>query len=206
MMRKMPLLGRIPYRVMALLIPFLVLSIHLSVLYATLPHDRFLAMIGLLVAYILPPAGKETVIPIGITLWFPWWYMALSIAMVDFETGLFMALNFDLAYQIPYVGKTLSDLTDRTKKFLKIHRWFAGLSFLAVMLFVMVPGLGTGGFRGVIAGKLLGMETYRVVLAVLAGALFGSFTIAFGSETVIVYLCLTGYLPSGISEIVCNHV
>jgi uncharacterized membrane protein len=205
-MKKIPFFGGIPYRALALLIPFLILSVHLAILYTTLQYDQFLAMIGLMVAYILPPAGKETVIPIGITLWFPWWYMALSIAMVDLETGLFMALNFDLAYRIPYVGKPLSDLTERTKKFLKIHRWFAGLSFLAVMLFVMVPGFGSGGFRGVIAGKLLGMETYHVVLAVLAGALVGSFAIALGTETVIAYLCSADQLPADISAIVCIHI
>jgi hypothetical protein len=90
----------IPYRAIALLIPVLVLSIHVVVMAATLPYNLFLTMIGLMVAYILPPAGKETVIPVGIALGIPWWYMALSIAMIDIETGLFMALNFDYRTRI----------------------------------------------------------------------------------------------------------
>ena len=106
----------IPYRIVAVLIPFLVLVIHIMVMTVTLPHNLFMTMIGLMAAYLLPPAGKETVIPIGIAFGIPWWYMALSIVLIDNETGLFMALNFDLAYRIPYFGPLLSDLTKKHKR------------------------------------------------------------------------------------------
>jgi uncharacterized membrane protein len=195
----------VPYRAIALLIPFFVLSIHLALMYASLSSNQFLTMAGLMVVYILPPAGKETVIPIGIAFGFLWWYMALSIAMIDIETGLFMALNFDLAYKIPFVGKILSGLTEKTKHFIESHRWFAGLYFFAIMLFVMVPGLGSGGFRGAIAGKLLSMDTYLVLLAILAGALIGCFIIALGSAAVISQLCSNSLLPADISAIICNR-
>ena len=102
---------RLPYRVVALLLPMLIVVVHITVMAATLPAPDFLAMAGLIVAYLLPPAGKETVIPLGIALGIPWWYMAISIAMIDIETGLFMALNFDLAYRLPFLGPILSDLT-----------------------------------------------------------------------------------------------
>ena len=174
-------------------------------MYATLSSNQFLTMAGLMVVYILPPAGKETVIPIGIALGFPWWYMALSIAMIDVETGLFMTLNFDLAYKIPFLGPLLVDLTQKTERSIESHRWFAGLYFFAIMLFVMVPGLGSGGFRGAIAGRLLGMDTYLVLLAILAGALTGCFIIALGSAAVFSQLCINGLLPADISAIVCNR-
>jgi uncharacterized membrane protein len=174
-------------------------------MFATLQYNQFLIMIGFMVAYILPPAGKETVIPIGIAFGFPWWYMALSIAMIDVETGLFMGLNFDLAYKIPVLGRLLIDLTEITRHVIERHRWLAGLWFFAVMLFVMVPGLGSGGFRGSIAGKLLGMDTYLVLLAILAGALLGCFIIALGSAAIIGQLCINGLLPADISAIVCNR-
>jgi len=106
----------IPYRIVAVLIPFLVLVIHIMVMTVTLPHNLFMTMIGLMAAYLLPPAGKETVIPIGIAFGIPWWYMALSIVLIDNETGLFMALNFDLAYRIAYFGPLLSDLTKKHKR------------------------------------------------------------------------------------------
>ena len=131
--------------------------------------------------------------------------MALSIAMVDVETGLFMALNFDLAFKIPFLGPILADLTQKTERVIEQYRWIARLYFFAIMLFVMVPGLGSGGFRGAIAGKLLSMHTYLVLLAILAGALIGCFIIAFGSAAIISQLCSNSLLPADISAIVCHR-
>ena len=194
----------VPQRAVALLIPFSILALHMAVMAASLPHTLFLIMVGLMVAYILPPAGKETVIPAGIALGIPWYYMALSIAMIDIETGLFMVLNFDLAYKIPFLGPMLAGLTQKTQRVIEDHRWIARLYFFSVMLFVMVPGFGSGGFRSAIAGKLLSMDTYLVLLAILAGALIGSVVIALGSSAIISYLCSNSLLPADISAIVCN--
>jgi uncharacterized membrane protein len=199
------LFRNIPYRAAALLVPFLVLSLHMAVLYATLPYNLFLAMLGLMVAYILPPAGKETVIPLGIALGIPWWYMALSIVMIDVETGLFMTFNFDLVYKIPVLGKLLVDITEKTRLFINRYRWLAGLYFFAIVLMVMVPIFGSGGIRGSIAGKLLGMRTDLTFLAVVTGSLIGCFGIALGSDVIIGRLCSNGLLPANISAIVCNR-
>jgi uncharacterized membrane protein len=196
----------VPYRAAALLVPLLVLSLHLTVMYATLPYNLLLTMLGLMVAYILPPAGKETVIPLGIALGIPWWYMALSIVMIDIETGLFMALNFELAYKIPFLGKLLADLTEKTRLFIERHPWLAGLYFFTIALMVMVPVLGSGGIRGSIAGKLLGMRTSLVFPAIVAGSLIGCFGIALGSNAIIGHLCSNGLLPSDFSAIVCNRM
>ena len=204
-MNKLQVFQAVPYRAIALLIPVCVLSLHVAVMAATLPYTLFLTMLGLMVAYILPPAGKETVIPVGIALGIPWWYMALSIVMIDVETGLFMALNFDLAFRLPYLGTILADLTQKTQRFIEDHRWISGLYFFAIVLMVMVPVFGSGGVRGSITGKLLGMGTFLVFLAILAGALIGCFMIALGSAAVISQLCSNGLLPADISAIVCNR-
>lgn len=195
---------RFPYRVVTLLIPVLVVLIHIAVMAVTLPSQDFVTLLGLMVAYMLPPAGKETVIPLGIALGIPWWYMALSIVMIDVETGLFMALNFDVAYRIPFLGPPLSDLTKKTQQVLSDHRWIASLWFFAVVLMVMVPVLGSGGIRGSIAGKLLGMSTLLTFFAILAGALIGCFGIALGSDAILAYLCTNGALPSEIGQWVCG--
>lgn len=196
----------ISYRAIAVLIPALVAIIHIVVMAATLPYTLFLTMIGLMVAYLLPPAGKETVIPLGIALGIPWWYMALSIVLIDIETGLFMALNIDVAFRIPFFGPLLSDLTKKTQQFIADHPWLAGLWFFAIVLMVMVPVLGSGGIRGSIAGKLLGMNTLLVFLSILAGALIGCFGIALGSDAILAYLCANGTLPVEIGARVCRTV
>ena len=194
----------VPYRAIALLIPVLVVIIHIGIMAVTLPQAQFFTMLGLIAAYLLPPAGKETVIPIGIALGIPWWYMALSIVMIDVETGLFMALNFDLAYRIPYLGPLLSDLTKKTEQFILDHHWLAGLWFFAIVLMVMVPVLGSGGIRGSIAGKILGINNLLVFLAILIGSLIGCFAIALGSDAILTYLCTNGTLPVDIGSRVCG--
>lgn len=195
---------RLPDRAVALLLPVLIAAIHIAMMAATLPFPDFFTMVGLMVAYLLPPAGKETVIPLGIALGIPWWYMAISIAMIDVETGLFMALNFDLAYRLPFLGPVLSGLTKKTKQFITVHRWLLSLWFFAIVLMVMVPLFGSGGVRGSIAGKLLGMNTLLVFLAILAGALIGCFGIALGSDAILVYLCINGILPAEIGQGLCT--
>jgi hypothetical protein len=195
---------RLPYRVVAVLLPFLILAVHLAVMALTLSPTDLAAMLGLMTAYMLPPAGKETVIPIGIALGIPWWYMALSIAMIDVETGLFMALNFDLAYRIPYLGPLLSDLMKKTAAFIAAHRWLAGLWVFAIILMVSVPFFGSGGIRGSVAGKILGLSTQQTFLAIVAGALTGCFAMALGSDAAIAYLCTNGALPSEIAGMVCG--
>lgn len=195
----------LPYRVLALLVPVLVLLVHLVVLYATLPYSQYLAIIALMAAYVLPPAGKETVIPIGIALGIPWWYMALSIAMIDVETGLFMGLNFSLAYRIPVIGRILSGVTEKMSHYLEARRWLAGLYFFGIVLMVMVPVFGSGGIRGSIAGKLLGMDNYLLFCAIVIGAFTGCFLIALGSATLIGFICSSGIVgPSGTIPFVCN--
>ena len=198
-----PAIRSLPYRPVAILAPLCLAGIHIAVMALTLPAGEFTAMLSLMAAYLLPPAGKETVIPIGIALGIPWWYMALSIAMIDIETGLFMALNFDLAYRIPYLGPRLSDLTETTRHFIAAHRWIAGLWIFAVILMVMVPVFGSGGVRGSIAGKLLGMGTVLVFLSVAVGALSGCFIIALGSDAALAYLCSNGTLPAAVAGAVC---
>lgn len=191
-------------RAIALIIPALAAAVFVMVLFFTLPRAQFLSLIGLITAYLLPPAGKETVIPIGIALGIPWWYIALAIVMVDAIAGLFMALNFALAYRIPYLGPLLLDLTKKTRQFLDRHRWFASLWFFAIVIMVMVPVFGSGGIRGSVAGKILGLSTPLTLLAILTGSLIGCFGIALGSDVVLLWLCGNGALPEGIVRSVCG--
>lgn len=193
------------WRVFALLFPVAVAIAVAVVLFLTLPQELFLILDGLIVAYLLPPAGKETVIPVGIALGIPWWYMALAIVAVDLIAALFMALNFDLLYRVPWLGPLLSDLTKKTRQLLLSHRWLASLWFFAIVLMVMVPVLGSGGVRGSIAGRLLGLPTLLTILAIAAGSLIGCFGIALGSDMALSWLCTNGTYPAEIAGAVCGH-
>ena len=186
-------------------IPFIVLFCHLVIMAFTLPYHLFLTMLGLMVGYILPPAGKETIIPLGIALGIPWWYIALSISMVDIETGLFMTLNFDYVHRIPVIGPIVQYLTRKTKKMIARHHWLSGLYVFAIILMVMIPVLGSGGVRGSIAGRILGLTPKQTMIGIGVGAIIGCFAIAIGSDQVLMYLCGSGSLPEGLRIFICPN-
>jgi uncharacterized membrane protein len=118
------------------------------------------------------------VIPAGILLGLPWVAVAASIALVDVEVGLFMVWNFDLAERIPVLGPWIRRFMAGGREFLAARPWLTGLYFFGIVLMVMVPFAGSGGVRGAIAGRLLGMSRLKVMAAITLGAFLGSFAIA----------------------------
>lgn len=191
--------------VLYLLLPFALLAVHLMLLLLLLPPAQFALVLGLMAAYVLPPAGKETVIPVGIALGIPWWLMAAAIALIDIETGLFMAYNFDLAYRIPVFGPWLAGLTRSTRAFIAGHAWIRKLYLAGIVLLVMVPFFGSGGIRGSVIGRLLGMEKRQVFAAIVIGAVAGCFLIAVFSDAFIGYVCSNGFVPDGAAGNVCSR-
>jgi len=159
-------------------LPFLIVALHLLVLALLYGTETMLVIAGLMLIYELPPAGKETVIPAGILLGYPWVAVAASIALVDVEVGLFMVWNFDLAERIPVLGRGIRRFTAGGRAFIAERPWLTGLYFFGIVLMVMVPFAGSGGVRGAIAGRLLGMSRPKVMAAIAIGAFAGSFAIA----------------------------
>jgi hypothetical protein len=159
-------------------LPFLLLGLHLLALALAFGTETMLAIAGLMLIYELPPAGKETVIPAGILLGYPWVAVAASIALVDVEVGLFMVWNFDLAERIPVLGPWIRRFIAGGREFLASRPWLTGLYFFGIVLMTMVPFAGSGGVRGAIAGRLLGMSRLKVMAAITIGAFAGSFAIA----------------------------
>jgi len=159
-------------------LPFLLLALHLLVLSLALGTGAMLSIATLMVVYELPPAGKETVIPLGILLGQPWWAIAGSIALVDVEVGLFMVWNFDLAEGIPILGPWIRRFIHGGREFLSGRPWLSRLYFFGIVVMVMVPFFGSGGVRGSIVGRLLGMSRRVVMGAIATGAVIGSFGIA----------------------------
>jgi hypothetical protein len=167
--------------ILKITLPFVILAVHLVLLYFFLDQTTFLVTIGLMVAYVLPPAGKETVIPAGIALGIPWWLIAASIMMIDIETALFMGWNFDLLLKIPLLGRILQSFIRKTRVFIDEQPWLKKIYFAGIVVLVMIPVLGSGGIRGSIIGQLLGMQKTTVFLAIVIGAFVGCFGIALGS-------------------------
>jgi hypothetical protein len=170
------------WRLAVFVLPLLLIAAHIGVLWLFLPPDWFLILSGIMAAYILPPAGKESAIPLGIALGLPWWLPALSIAVLDCEFGLFMVLNYDLIEEIPVFGKWIAKFRHKAGDFVGAHPWFRRAAFSGIIVLVMSPVLGSGGIRGSIIGRMLGLARGRVLLAIGIGAFAGSFGIALGFE------------------------
>jgi uncharacterized membrane protein len=165
-------------RTLKLTLPFAVVATQIALLYFFLDQNSFLIVIGLMVAYVLPPAGKETVIPAGIFMGIPWWLIAVSIMMIDIETALFMGWNFDLAFKIPVLGRIIESFIEKADEFIKEQPWLKKLYFTGIVVLVMMPVMGSGGIRGSIIGSLLGMQKIPLFLAIVTGAFIGCFGIA----------------------------
>jgi uncharacterized membrane protein len=174
----------IPERIFRIILPFLLGIPYLVLLLFFLPYSLWLAHGGLLIAYILPPAGKESVIPIGIALGLPWWLMAISIALMDVLAAIFLALNFDIALKIPGVGGWIRKFIANGEEFFSRRPWLERFYFTGVVMFVMFPLQGSGGIGGTLVGRMMGLSPGKVIGAIAIGALAGCTIIAIGAEAI----------------------
>ena len=175
-------------RALAFVIPFIFISTYILILYQILPEVDFFRMGGIMLAYFFPPAGKESMIPLGIALGIPWYIVALSIALVDVASGMFMVWNFDLALKIPLLGDWINRFVEGGGNIISRHRWLEGIYFFGLVAFIMFPLQGSGGVGGSILGRILGLKKIEVLAAVTLGAFIGCFSIAIGVEYVLLIL------------------
>lgn len=163
-------------------IPPLLCGLFLAVVWFFLPAEQWLLLVGMMVAYIVPPLGRETIIPVCILFGIPWWLVALALAFLDFAGGLFMAWNFPLVLRIPYIGPWVSRFTEAGRTFLDRRPWLERLYFVGLIAFVSLPFDGSGSIVGSIVGRMLGMTKTEVLSCITIGGIIGSFAIALGID------------------------
>lgn len=164
------------------------------VLYSILNFSIFSQLGGLMIAYFIPPLGKESIIPIGVSsgeITIPIinkliivqkinpLLMALSIAFIDIVTGIFLLWNYDFAKLIPFVGPWMEKVEKTGGKQFKENSWLEGLAFFGLVLFVMFPFQGSGGVGTSIVGRVIGMDKYKILYAIALGSVVGCLLIAY---------------------------
>ncbi len=159
------------------LIPLMIAAIYLLYIYTLDGTGKIL--LPLLAAYFIPPFGKESVIPLGVSLGIHPALMAISIAMVDILVGLFLLWNYRIIYYVPLLGKWARKTEQKAKKMIYEGKGFSKLAFLGIILFVIVPFQGSGAVSATIIGKMSGMDAKKVWLAIITGALAGTFMVAY---------------------------
>ncbi|HOB19011.1 MAG TPA: small multi-drug export protein [Candidatus Methanoculleus thermohydrogenotrophicum] len=147
-----------------------------------LPAEQWLLLLCMMVAYIVPPLGRETIIPASILLGIPWWLIAFTLAFLDFAGGLFMAWNFPLVLRIPYVGPWIQRFMAAGRTYLDRRPWLERLYFLGLIGFVSIPFDGSGSIVGSVVGRMLGMTKTEVLFCVTSGGVIGSFVVALGID------------------------
>jgi uncharacterized membrane protein len=169
-------------RTVRLLFPCALCGCYLLLVASALPPEQFSILSALIVAYIVPPAGKETVIPLGIVLGLPWWLMAVTIALFDVFGALFMVWNFSLAFRIPVLGPWLARTMHSGRGYLDRNPWFERFSYAGLSFFVLIPFESSGGVSGAVIGRLIGMRPAAILACVSLGAFAGCIAIALGAD------------------------
>jgi uncharacterized membrane protein len=168
-------------RALRLGIPLLMYPLYVLVLVLTFP-DLAPAYFALVMAYIVPPVGGETLIPVAAALGYPWWITAASFAWVDIAGCLLVALNADLLMALPYIGPSLSRAAGTAGAFFERHPALRRLSYPGLVLFTILPFAGSGGVGGALVGRMIGLGRRAVVVCVSAGCVIGSALLAFGAS------------------------
>ena len=166
-------------------VPFLLCGLFLAFVWLFLPAEQWLLLFGMMVAYIVPPLGRETIIPVCILLGIPWWLAAFTLAFLDFAGGLFMAWNFPLVIRIPYAGPWISRFMEAGRTFLDRRPWLERLYFVGLIAFVALPFDGSGSIVASVVGRMLGMAKTEVLACITIGGIIGSFAIALGIDYVV---------------------
>ena len=166
-------------------VPFLLCGLFLAFVWLFLPAEQWLLLFGMMVAYIVPPLGRETIIPVCILLGIPWWLAAFTLAFLDFVGGLFMAWNFPLVIRIPYAGPWISRFMEAGRTFLDRRPWLERLYFVGLIAFVALPFDGSGSIVASVVGRMLGMAKTEVLACITIGGIIGSFAIALGIDYVV---------------------
>ncbi|MDD1669994.1 MAG: small multi-drug export protein [Methanomicrobiales archaeon] len=159
---------------------------------------------GLLLAYFIPPSGKESVIPLGIVLGIPWYLMAMSVVVLDVLAGLFMILNLDVAFRIPYLGPWIARFLAGGRDLLAGRPWLSRWGLPGLAFFVMLPFQGTGGTGAPLVGWMLGLGPGEILLAIAIGSTAEALIFALGSE--LIWSLATTYLTYGTAAILALAV
>jgi len=172
----------------------IVLFSGIGILFLILDFSNFLIIGGFMVTYFFPPFGKETVIPMAISVGIHPVSIALVVAFLDIIAALFLLWNYDFVKLTPFLGPWMERFEKKGNEIATKKSWMKGIEFIGIMLFVMFPFQGSGGVGGTILGRLMGLNRYIVFTAIGMGSISGCLLIAYTAETIKQILLQNVYL------------
>jgi len=175
-MRRNPTLHN--WHILYVVFPFAILTLYTCMLYFALPSALFWTFFALSLAYFVPPAGKETVIPLMVVAGIPWWLATFSIMLFDLMGALFIIWNFPLALRIPGFGHWAERFMTTGREQFDRFPIIEHISTVGLAFFVMIPFEGSGGVAASIIGRVLGMDYLKILISVAIGSLLSASAIA----------------------------
>ncbi len=169
-------------RALRLAMPVLLALAGLLLALPAVPAARRMAWLGLSVAYLMPPAGLESVVPVGVGLGIPPVLMAYLVTVVDLACAAFITWNFELARRMPLLGRYIALVEAKGARLLDTSTAARAGLWAALLLFIVVPFKGSGGITGAIVGKAVGMRPLPLASALSIGAFAGGMLIAYSAE------------------------
>lgn len=154
--------------------------------------DRYGEMFGFLAAYVIPPAGKETVIPAAVGSGFPPFLVATYVAGMDMTVAWILAWNWDSLNRLPLLGEVIRRTTESGEAWMDRHTFADRSAFLGLVVFVFFPMQGSGAIAGVTLGRLIGLPAQRTWVAIMIGALAAAFLWAYAAGAVRTAVALFG--------------
>lgn len=132
--------------------------------------------------YLVPPFGKETIIPMGMGYGFGPLTMAFTVAFVDLWVAMFVSWNYWYITKIPKVGKYLEKAEAKGANTMKKIPSLEKGAFWGIVMLSLIPAVGAGGFFGSIIGKMIGMKPGSVIAAVFLGSFASGLLYAFAFD------------------------
>lgn len=160
--------------------PFLFFLPLLFLLLLMLPEGRMVQFLSLLAAYVIPPAGKESVIPCAIILGYDWWMIASAVFIIDCTSACFIVINFHHIAKIPWFGEIFMKCNESMKRISETNSWISRLSLFGLFLFIFFPLQGSGAINGTILSRVMGISPRPAFLCIIAGSGLSALTIASG--------------------------
>jgi len=183
-------------------IPFLIAAEVIALMYITLDESTFAKIAVAMSAYFFPPAGKESVIPLAVAAGVHPALAAASIAFLDVVTALFLVWNFDFTKKVPLLGEAIELTEDKGRRVLEKRTWVRRFAFTGLVFFVMVPFQGSGAVVASILGRIIGMDPYKVFVAITTGSVIGCFSVAYLAD-IVVSAFKSGFALGVCSLLVC---
>ena len=155
------------------------------VLYPILWPELYTGTLSCIAGYFFP-FGLEWGVTVCITVFhLHWWQVVLVVTYLDVWLSLFMILNLDYLFAVPWLGPKLLKAQEKGLRFVRKRPWMLKVQFVGVAVLVFLPIAGTGIPSGILIGRFIGMPRFDVWAAAMMGTVVRVSLLALASKGIL---------------------